>query len=248
MLERHRANPGVRELPCAHGSAGFQPRELRRARPVAHDGRRVRRSTRPACCWTAPRSTGPAALRRALVAQKEQFVRTVTGKLLTYALGREMEYYDAPAIRCDRARGGRRRLPLVVDDSGDRQERAVSDEEVAVMIVTKKAISRRTVLRGIGHGRRAAAARRHGAGADGRCRTRRRKPCAAWASSTTRTASSTRTGCRRASAASSSSRPCSQPLEPFRDQLVVVTGLVEPSGGSARRRRRRSLARVRDRI
>jgi hypothetical protein len=42
---------------------------------------------------------GPAALRRALVAQKEQFVKTVTGKLLTYALGREMEYYDAPAIR-----------------------------------------------------------------------------------------------------------------------------------------------------
>ena len=42
---------------------------------------------------------GPADLRRALVAQREQFVRTVTGKLLTYALGREMEYYDAPAIR-----------------------------------------------------------------------------------------------------------------------------------------------------
>ena len=42
---------------------------------------------------------GPAALRRALVAQQEQFVRTVTGKLLTYAIGREMEYYDAPAIR-----------------------------------------------------------------------------------------------------------------------------------------------------
>jgi len=33
------------------------------------------------------------------VAQREQFVRTVTGKLLTYALGREMEYFDAPAIR-----------------------------------------------------------------------------------------------------------------------------------------------------
>jgi hypothetical protein len=42
---------------------------------------------------------GPAALRRALVAQREQFVRTVTAKLLTYAIGREMEYYDAPAIR-----------------------------------------------------------------------------------------------------------------------------------------------------
>jgi len=42
---------------------------------------------------------GPAALRRALVARKEQFVRTVTGKLLTYMLGRGLEYYDAPAVR-----------------------------------------------------------------------------------------------------------------------------------------------------
>jgi mono/diheme cytochrome c family protein len=45
------------------------------------------------------RVDGPAALRRALVAQKEQFVRTVTGKLLTYAIGRGLEHYDAPAIR-----------------------------------------------------------------------------------------------------------------------------------------------------
>jgi hypothetical protein len=42
---------------------------------------------------------GPVALRRALVAQKEEFVRTVTAKLLTYSLGRGIEYYDAPAIR-----------------------------------------------------------------------------------------------------------------------------------------------------
>jgi mono/diheme cytochrome c family protein len=42
---------------------------------------------------------GPAALRQALVAQKEQFVKAVTGKLVTYALGREMQYFDAPAIR-----------------------------------------------------------------------------------------------------------------------------------------------------
>ena len=45
------------------------------------------------------RVDGPAALRNALVAQKEQFVRTVAGKLLTYATGRGIEYYDAPAIR-----------------------------------------------------------------------------------------------------------------------------------------------------
>ena len=42
---------------------------------------------------------GPAALRRALVAQRELFVRAVISRLLTYAIGREMEYYDAPAIR-----------------------------------------------------------------------------------------------------------------------------------------------------
>src|ERR1043166_2875046 len=39
---------------------------------------------------------------------------------------------------------------MVVDDPRDRQQPAVSDEESAVMIATKKAISRRTLLRGIG--------------------------------------------------------------------------------------------------
>ena len=42
---------------------------------------------------------GPVALRRALVSQQEQFVRTVVAKLATYALGREIEFFDAPAIR-----------------------------------------------------------------------------------------------------------------------------------------------------
>ena len=67
-----------------------------------------RRSTRPVCCSTAPSVDGPAALRRALLAQKEQFVRTVTGKLLTYAIGRQMEYSDAPAIRAIVRSGGGR--------------------------------------------------------------------------------------------------------------------------------------------
>ena len=38
------------------------------------------------------------------MAQKTQFVKTVTDKLLTYALGRGLEYYDAPTVRAiDRA-------------------------------------------------------------------------------------------------------------------------------------------------
>jgi hypothetical protein len=42
---------------------------------------------------------GPVTLRNALLAHKEDFVGTVTSKLLTYALGRGVEYYDEPAIR-----------------------------------------------------------------------------------------------------------------------------------------------------
>jgi hypothetical protein len=42
---------------------------------------------------------GPAELRKLLLSHPEQLVHTVTEKLLTYALGRGVEYYDAPAIR-----------------------------------------------------------------------------------------------------------------------------------------------------
>jgi hypothetical protein len=42
---------------------------------------------------------GPAELRKILLSRPEQIVHTVTEKLLTYALGRGVEYYDAPVIR-----------------------------------------------------------------------------------------------------------------------------------------------------
>ena len=42
---------------------------------------------------------GPAELRKVLLSRREELVATVTEKLLTYALGRGMEYTDAPAIR-----------------------------------------------------------------------------------------------------------------------------------------------------
>ncbi len=42
---------------------------------------------------------GLAGLRSVLLSQREQFVRTVTEKLLTYALGRGVEYYDLPEVR-----------------------------------------------------------------------------------------------------------------------------------------------------
>ena len=42
---------------------------------------------------------GPVSLRTALLKRPENFVTTVTEKLMTYGLGRGVEYYDAPAIR-----------------------------------------------------------------------------------------------------------------------------------------------------
>ena len=42
---------------------------------------------------------GPAGLRQLLLDRHELFAQTVTEKLLTYALGRELEHYDAPVVR-----------------------------------------------------------------------------------------------------------------------------------------------------
>ena len=42
---------------------------------------------------------GITGLQKAILTRPELFVSTFTEKLLTYALGRGVEYYDAPAIR-----------------------------------------------------------------------------------------------------------------------------------------------------
>ncbi len=42
---------------------------------------------------------GVAGLRKMLLSHREQFIGTFTTKLLTYALGREVEYYDLAAVR-----------------------------------------------------------------------------------------------------------------------------------------------------
>jgi hypothetical protein len=50
---------------------------------------------------------GPVSLRQALMRHPGNFVGTMTEKLLTYALGRGLEYYDAPTLRAiDRSAAG----------------------------------------------------------------------------------------------------------------------------------------------
>ncbi len=45
------------------------------------------------------RSTAPSICAKRCCAHSDEFVQTFTEKMMTYALGRGVEYYDMPAIR-----------------------------------------------------------------------------------------------------------------------------------------------------
>ena len=88
-----------------------------------------------------------ADFRQVLGSRQEAFVTTVTKKA-SHVRPRP----GAHPPRCSGCPPNRqgcrgRRLLLVVSYAGDREEHAVSDEEIGVMIITKKAIPRRAVLR-----------------------------------------------------------------------------------------------------
>ena len=60
---------------------------------------------------------GPAGLREVLTRRPDRFVRTLTERLLTYALGRGLEYYDMPTVRSiarDASRDGYRASTLIL--------------------------------------------------------------------------------------------------------------------------------------
>lgn len=52
-----------------------------------------------ATLWDGTKVNGPVELRQALLRYSPQFVRTVTEKLMTFALGRGVEYEDMPVVR-----------------------------------------------------------------------------------------------------------------------------------------------------
>ena len=58
----------------------------------------------------------------------DQYVRVVTEKLLTYALGRGVEYRDMPLVRSIVRDAAPSQLPVFVDRAGHRPERSVPDE------------------------------------------------------------------------------------------------------------------------
>ena len=52
-----------------------------------------------AVLWDGTKINGPVELRQALLRYSPQFVRMITEKLMTFSLGRGVEYEDMPVIR-----------------------------------------------------------------------------------------------------------------------------------------------------
>ena len=98
-MEQHRANPV-----CASCHRVMDPLGLALEPFDAVGRRRTPNQTKVPTDLTGvlPDGTvfdGPAGLKAALLARPERFVATVTEKLLTYAVGRGVEHYDAPTVR-----------------------------------------------------------------------------------------------------------------------------------------------------
>jgi hypothetical protein len=98
MLEHHRANPA-----CASCHANMDPLGFSLENFDALGQWRTTEGESPinasGVLLDGTKVDGPAALRGALLQQKDQFVKAVTAKLLMYSLGREIDHHDAPAIR-----------------------------------------------------------------------------------------------------------------------------------------------------
>jgi hypothetical protein len=98
-LAQHRQNPSCNSCHSVIDPLGFALENF----DVIGGWRSVDEAGRPVDASGATvngaRIDGLTGLRRLLLARPEQFPRTVTEKLLSYALGRRLEYYDRPAVR-----------------------------------------------------------------------------------------------------------------------------------------------------
>jgi hypothetical protein len=98
-LAQHRQNPSCNSCHSVIDPLGFALENF----DVIGGWRTIDESGKPVDASGATaggaRIDGLAGLRALLLDDPEQFPRTVTEKLLAYALGRRVEYYDRPAVR-----------------------------------------------------------------------------------------------------------------------------------------------------
>jgi mono/diheme cytochrome c family protein len=114
-LEQHRASPSCASCHAVMDPIGFSLEnfDLIGTWRDADGGVRVNAAGRLVDGTTLD---GPASLRQALLDRRQAFVTTAAEKLLTYAVGRRVEYFDMPAVRAivsDAARNGDRFSSLV---------------------------------------------------------------------------------------------------------------------------------------
>ena len=98
-LAQHRQNPSCNSCHSVIDPLGFALENfdvIGRWRTVDEAGKPVDAS---GTTVSGAKVEGLAGLRALLLDQPEQFPRTVTEKLLAYALGRRLEYYDRPTVR-----------------------------------------------------------------------------------------------------------------------------------------------------
>jgi hypothetical protein len=98
-MERHRRNPVCASCHARMDPLGFALEHfdgIGRLRTVDDGDTPIDAS---GVMLDGTRFDGVAGLRKALLAHGDEFVQTVAEKLLTYALGRGLEYYDQPAVR-----------------------------------------------------------------------------------------------------------------------------------------------------
>ncbi len=97
-LEEHRKNPACAVCHKIMDPVGFalenfdavgQWRDVDAGAPIDASGVLV----------DGAKVDGPVALRKAIVSRPQTFATTMTEKMLTYALGRGMDYYDMPVVR-----------------------------------------------------------------------------------------------------------------------------------------------------
>jgi len=114
-LERHRASPNCASCHAVMDPVGFslESFDLIGKWRDTDGGEKVNATGRLADGTTLD---GPASLRKALLGRRDTVAATATEKLLTYALGRRVEYFDMPAVRAvvrDAARSNYRFSALV---------------------------------------------------------------------------------------------------------------------------------------
>jgi hypothetical protein len=98
LMEQHRKDPACAGCHVRMDPLGFALENydaIGRWRTVSDGGAVDPTGTLP----DGTKFDGPGGLRTLMTAHRDDFALTVTRKLMTYSLGREVEYYDLPAVR-----------------------------------------------------------------------------------------------------------------------------------------------------